>query len=200
MGNDYEFGRAKLARLDMPHIAPLTEFVNRIAKAEGHNQFGDIPEVPYFDPDDGGTGARVLFLMHTAIAKADAGINSSGLISMENPDFTAQYIGRTHHDLVVDRKLCAYWNITPFPALKKPANAAEQRRAARYTREVLELLPNVERIVLMGDSAKDGWKCQKVNHGIEPERVFLPGRQSIGRDDLVAEYRTLMCGVAKMAR
>ncbi|MFD3427253.1 uracil-DNA glycosylase [Nocardia fluminea] len=200
MGNDYQFGRAKLARLDTVHMAPLTKFVNGIAKAEGHNQLGAIPEVPYFDPDDGGTDARVLFLMHTCITKADAGVNGSGLISMENPDYTAQYIGRAHHLLRVDRKLCAYWNITPFPAEKKPASAVEQRRAAEYTREVLKLFPNLERIVLMGDSAKDGWKRQRVNHGIDPEHVFLPGKQSVGRGDLVTKYRELMSNVAGMCR
>ena len=46
----------KLRRLFDPHVAPLNELARKINAGLEHL-------APWFDPDGGGTGARVLFLL-----------------------------------------------------------------------------------------------------------------------------------------
>ena len=69
---------ARRAQLDEPHIAPLTQFVERLRSRVP----GQATSVPYFDPWDGGISAEVLYLLEAPGAK----VVTSEFVSRNNPD------------------------------------------------------------------------------------------------------------------
>jgi hypothetical protein len=73
--------RSRLARLRESHVAPLTDFVERVRQERG---CGD--HFPYFDPFDGGVNARCLFVLEAPGPKAV----ESGFILRNNPDESAR--------------------------------------------------------------------------------------------------------------
>ncbi len=72
---------ARSALLRLPHVAALTDFVNRLRQAMGP-QYG----IPYFDPLDGGISAKILYLLEAPGPRAV----DAGFISRNNPDETAK--------------------------------------------------------------------------------------------------------------
>ncbi len=62
---DPEQVRARLGRLREPHVAPLTDFVERLRASRGRGE-----AVPWFDPADAGVHARVLLLYEAPGARA----------------------------------------------------------------------------------------------------------------------------------
>ncbi|HET6962909.1 MAG TPA: hypothetical protein VFJ27_10445, partial [Terriglobia bacterium] len=71
---------ARIARLQEPHVRPLTSFVDTIRDETGYGT-----AIPYFDPADGGVRALCLFLLEAPGPKAVR----RGFISRNNPDETA---------------------------------------------------------------------------------------------------------------
>ncbi|ATE54938.1 uracil-DNA glycosylase [Actinosynnema pretiosum] len=144
---------AKHARLGEPHVAPLVALADRIAAAEG------LPAgaVPYPDPDFGGVRARALVLLDNPGPRAKAGTGGSGLLSVENDDPAAARAHAAYAYLGVDLGQCLHWNACPFPTVKDTSTAGERARAARWTGELLRLLPALEVVVLLGRAAEDGW-------------------------------------------
>jgi len=71
----------KRRRVHEPHVAPLTRLVEEINEGRAHR-------APWFDPDGGGTGARVLFL-HENPGRRATSKRGSGFISADNNDKTA---------------------------------------------------------------------------------------------------------------
>src|SRR5712672_3162541 len=84
----------RLARLHDAHIAPLTAFVENL-RAE----LGTAYQIPYFDPWDGGTSARILYLLEAPGSKAVR----SGFISRNNPDETAKNFHKLNAEAGVRR-------------------------------------------------------------------------------------------------
>src|SRR5687768_17686660 len=78
---DTSTGKARLAALSEPHIAPLAAFVKRLRQAAGH-----VEGVPDFDPLDGGVLAECLFVLEAPGGRAVR----SGFVSRNNPDETAK--------------------------------------------------------------------------------------------------------------
>lgn len=52
------------------------------------------------------------------------------------------------------------------------STAAERARAVRWTRQVVELCPNLEQVLLLGAAARDGW----ARAGIGRDLYVLPGK------------------------
>jgi hypothetical protein len=71
---------------DLPHVAPLTNYAASL-RADGS-------QVPDFDPRDGGTAARVLFLFEKPgpMTAQRNGRRGSGFVSRDNDDPTAEGI------------------------------------------------------------------------------------------------------------
>jgi uracil-DNA glycosylase len=80
---------ARQAELYEPHIAPLTEFVEKL-RAE----VGSHGSIPYFDPWDSGIDAEILFLLEAPGARA----LFTGFISRNNPDETAKNFFELNRD------------------------------------------------------------------------------------------------------
>jgi uracil-DNA glycosylase len=131
-----------------PHISPLTDFVEALRAERGFTN-----EVPYFDPMDGGVNAKVLFILEAPGAKAV----SSGFISRNNPDETAKNMFNFLNHVGFDRRESALWNIVPWyigtGQKIRPARKTDIEQGLRYLEQLLNLLPVLENIVLVGAKA-----------------------------------------------
>lgn len=148
---DSEARTARRSELGASHIAPLTAFVD-ILRAE----MGSDYQIPYFDPWDAGIAAEVLFLLEAPGAKAVA----SGFISRNNPDETAKNFFQLNLESGISRKRTITWNIVPWyigSAIRiRPATSDDIRVGVQSLRALLELLPKLRAIVLVGQKAQRG--------------------------------------------
>lgn len=141
--------RERLCQLHERHVAPLTEFVEALRKEKG-----PAYEIPYFDPWDGGTDARVLNLLEAPGAKAVR----SGFVSRNNPDETAKNSFELHKAAGISRCLAVSWNIVPWyigsGTRIRAAKAKDIADGARSLEKLLSLLPNLQAILLIGRKAE----------------------------------------------
>lgn len=141
---------ARMARLHEPHIAALTDFSDAIAK--------DMRWwTPYFDPESGGSGAKVLLLLESP----GPAVSETGFVSQDNPDLTAGNMTRLLNDAGLVRSDIVLWNIVPWQMSAKEVvtpTRAQLEQAAPYTVGLLDLLPELMTVVLVGAKAQRGWK------------------------------------------
>ena len=142
--------------LGLPHIAPLTKYVREL-RAEG---FGDVP---YFDPMDGGTKASSLFLFE----KPGPMASSSGFISRNNDDRTAENTYNFMKEAQVDRATTCLWNTVPGWNGTRKITSAELKEGAACLHKLFALLPNLTVVVLVGK------KAQKMAPLIDAEKIAI---------------------------
>lgn len=147
--DDPEEGRNRRARLQEAHIAPLTAFVERLRATTGH-----ADAVPYFDPLDGGVAAELLFLLEAPGPKAVG----SGFVSRNNPDRTALNLCLLLQQAGIPRRATVLWNIVPWyigtGSRIRPPTGADIGAGLRTLPLLLQLLPRLRAVVLVGGSAK----------------------------------------------
>lgn len=160
----------KMSRIRDPHVAPLNALADRIADSvnlpRGH--------VPYVDPDAGGTRARVLVLLDNPSTKAESG-TGSGLLSLDNNDRTARNCREAYTRVGIAWSDVVHWNVVPFPVAgvkNGGSTAAERTRAVPWTREFVDLCPNLEMVLLLGAAARDGWTRTDLDRNLS----VLPGK------------------------
>lgn len=143
-----ELRARRLAAVDEPHVAPLTEFVQRLRV-----QMGPDYQIPYFDPWDGGVQADTLYLLEAPGPKAVA----SGFVSRDNPDETAKNFHLLNVAAGIDRRRTVVWNIVPWyigsEARIRPANARDLGAARPALVELARLLPRLRTTILVGGKA-----------------------------------------------
>lgn len=98
----------KHALLHKSHVAPLTDFVDRLRESK--------PDalVPYFDPTEAGVKARILALLEAPGPRC-APPAGSGFVSADNNDQTAKNMWGLLRDAGIDRGhdyVC--WNVVPW--------------------------------------------------------------------------------------
>lgn len=154
--------RARLGRLREPHVAPLTEFVERLRAARGGGE-----ALPWFDPADAGVHARVLLLYEAPGARAvgpgsprpQAG--GSGIISAENDDATAAATWALREEVGLRPELVVAWNVVPWyvgdGTRIRPVGPGDLEEAGPALRGLLALLPTLRVVVLAGRAAQRGW-------------------------------------------
>ncbi|MEM7682710.1 MAG: uracil-DNA glycosylase [Planctomycetota bacterium] len=134
--------QAKASRLSQPHIVRLEEYRETVGRRVSK-------DLPRFDPDDGGTHARIAFVLESPGPKAV----DTAFISRENPDFSATYMRRFLEDAEIARKDTLLWNIVPWYLGKgdaaKPTKAERDQGYALLV-ELLDLLPRLQVVVLVG--------------------------------------------------
>ncbi len=188
------FLAAKLARVREPHVAPISALADQIAVDSGL----DPGMVPYPDPDGAGIEARVLFLLDNPGPRARAG-SGSGLISMDNDDPTAERVWRANQRFGIDRARVLYWNIVPFPTEGMNSTTSEMRRAAPYTKQLLGMLPKVERVVLLGRKAEQGWRIAGLSTPLPPLVGPHPSNRGInavkGNEALFVDVMQRVAGI-----
>jgi uracil-DNA glycosylase len=138
--------RAQLYEL---HVAPLANFVAKLRKACPADA-----GVPDFDPWDGGTRARCLFLFEAPGARAVG----SGFISRDNPDPTAKNFWFLNREAGLPRELTVTWNVVPWylgaEGRIRAARSEDVLQARPYLEELLLQLPQLQAIVLLGRAAQ----------------------------------------------
>jgi len=151
---------SRLEEIEQSHIAPLTEFVRRLRVNIGSNA-----SIPFFDPWDGGINAEVLFLLEAPGPKA----RNSGFVSRNNPDETAKNFFELLIEAGIPRKSSILWNVVPWyigtGTKIRPANTSDISSGVKSLEELLNLLPRLRGIVLVGRKAQ---KAEKFVRKIHP--------------------------------
>lgn len=160
--------RAKL--LEQPHIKPLMEYLQAI-----QTQMGADYAMPYFDPCDGGIAARVLFLLEAPGPKAVG----SNFISRNNPDQTAKNMNELLREAKIQRESTLLWNVVPWYVGEqgriRPVNKQDLQQALPFLQQLLQLLPNLAVIVLVGRKAQTAYsKIQKLVPAIALYQCYHP--------------------------
>jgi uracil-DNA glycosylase len=134
--------------LNLPHVAPLTKFVDELRQRRD-------AEYPYFDPLDGGTDASLLFLFEKPgpMTAADHNRKGSGFISRDNDDPTAEATFWFMQQAGISRAETVVWNVVPGWNGTRKITSAELLNGLRDLRTLLSLLPNLRAIVLVGKKA-----------------------------------------------
>ena len=133
---------ARRAMLALPHAAPLAAY------AAGLRRPG--VQVPDFDPLDGGTLARVLFLLE----KPGPGIHPDGFVSRDNATPTAAAIRAFMAQAGLPRGETVLWNLVPWWNGTTAVTAAERRAGVQALVALLPLLPTLDTAVLVGRTAE----------------------------------------------
>ena len=141
----------RLARkqlLNQEHVAPLTRFVEKITRQ--HPKKG----IPYFDPLDGGTRAQCLFVLEAPGPNAV----ESGFISRNNNDNSAKNFFEINLKAGIPREKTIIWNIVPWyigtGKKIRPATTDDINMGLPYLHELINLLPNLQIVVLIGKKAQ----------------------------------------------
>ena len=140
---------ARTAQLREPHIAPLTEFVERLRLEAGVGA-----EIPNFDPWDAGVSAEILFLLEAPGAKAVA----SGFISRNNPDETAKNMFELNREAGIPRNKSLLWNAVPWyigdGTRIRAATPEDLEAGLAPLPRLIQMLPNLRAVVFMGKNAE----------------------------------------------
>ncbi|WP_420635839.1 uracil-DNA glycosylase [Candidatus Palauibacter sp.] len=144
---DAEECKRRQGLLDLPHIRPLTDFTKKL-RAEKPETF-----VPCFDPLDGGTTARVLFLFEKPGPKTSPDEGGSGFISRDNDDHTAEATFCFMRDAGVPRYKTVLWNVIPWWNGTRKVTNAERNAGIERVEQLIRLLPLLGCVVFVGGHA-----------------------------------------------
>jgi hypothetical protein len=134
--------------LDLPHVVRLTAYAASLRES------GSV-EVPDFDPCDGGTAARVLFLFEKPgpMTAQGTGKLGSGFISRDNDDPTAEATFMFMQQAGLRRTLTVIWNVIPWWNGTITVTKQERIAGAKAVRELMGLLPELRAVVMVGRNA-----------------------------------------------
>lgn len=160
-GDPAEVAR-KLALLDKQHVKPLSGFVRRLRAERGGDE-----SIPWFDPTEAGTGARILILLEAPGRRATAG-QGSGFISPDNNDGSAQNMWKLLQAAGVNRRReIVAWNVIPWyigsVSRVRGARPEDIHEAHEALIRLVRLLPDVRVVVLLGKAAADAWELVGVD-------------------------------------
>ncbi len=161
-----------------PCIEGLTEFVEKMREEEA----GQGENIPYFDPLDGGTEARCLFLFEAAGGKAV----ESGFVSRNNNDQSANNFFCLNEEVGLNRTLTVLWNIVPWALRETGKNRSPRRDDIRQglhrLEEPLDLLRQLEVVVLCGGAAQKATPFFYKKHAhLDVLHAPHPGAQSLNQ-------------------
>lgn len=147
-------------------VGPLNRWVDTLRASTGES-------VPYFDPRAATQGVQVLVLLQDPSGEAQLG---SGFISRDNNDPTAHNstLAAEAGGLPYARSL--HWNVVPWwvanPAFPPRSLTAEARRAAPLLAELMDLLGNPPKVVLLlGKQAQRAWSAMLLNAPVQLRRL-----------------------------
>jgi uracil-DNA glycosylase len=141
--------KRRAAMLSLPHMQPLVAYLRRVKASVGPGY-----DMPDFDPCDGGIRAKLLFLLEAPGPKAVG----STFISRNNPDQTARNMNLLLRTAGITREDTLLWNIVPWYVGTgqkiRPVDKGDIAQAIPYLRELIQLLPDLRGIVLVGKKAQ----------------------------------------------
>lgn len=124
-------------------MIPLVSFVHALRSRP-------MVEVPDFDPLDGGINAELLFLFE----KPGPMTTSSGFISRDNDDPTAEATYRFMIEAGIPREATVIWNAVPWWDGTRRIASQQLREGLECIDAMLALLPKVRAVVLVGRKAQ----------------------------------------------
>lgn len=151
--NGAEAIEKRRARLLEPHIAPLTKWV---ATVRDRLDPCHAKTVCDFDPDGGGTEARVMYLAQDPSSTAA----DTGFISPDNNDLSAKATTEACLEAGLAARERVHWNVFPW-WLEAPCHGRVPKEADLahvFLIELLERLDEVASVVLIGGKALKAWK------------------------------------------
>lgn len=167
---------SKHAALTEPHIEPLTAFVRQVRQERPSKD-----RIPYFDPDDGGVNAEVLFVLEAPGPKAIA----TGFVSRDNPDLTARNLKTYLAEAGIGRKQSLIWNAVPWYLgdgnTIRAASATDIRAGSAFLERLLGLLPHLKAIVLVGRKAQAAFEQGRLTTLLPVYRSAHPSPQWVHR-------------------
>lgn len=130
------------------HVAPLNRLVDEL------KQNGEW--LPYIAPMYGGINARLLCVLRDPgpMTRDDGG---SGFLCWENNDATAEMVCELFAGAGIDASDVVPWNAFPWYINRHP-KAKELERGVEPWMRLIDLLPNLRVVMLLGGSAHDGWE------------------------------------------
>ena len=151
--------------LNEPHILALSKYT----KSLRNKNLGKIPD---FDPLDGGTNAKILFLLEKPGPEV-FGDRSYGFISRDNDDQSAAYTIEFMLEANIPRNITCSWNTIPGWDGKIKFTADDERRGRNEIGNLLNLLPNLKVIVLVGQTAQRNFKRYQKDNSIDPKLKII---------------------------
>lgn len=147
MANE-DFRADQHARLHDAHISAITALVDELSLIGR----GFIPHVA---PLYGGVNAEVLLIFQDPGPKTQSD-GGSGMLCAENDDPTAELFSDCLDAAELDVARTITWNAYPWYINKSPT-ASQLDAGVMPLRRLLELLPDVSVVMLMGRRAEDSW-------------------------------------------
>jgi hypothetical protein len=161
MGEDTTMGDSPLAdptelaqrrgRIFEPHVEPLNRWVESL-----RSRLPVGNEVPWFDPDDGGVSARLLWLGDEPEQADLFTMGGTGFVSIDGPSQRSRNLRASAMSADIDRATLAVWNVQPcnLRELRKSGGGkGEDVPAVALLQELLGLLPDLQVVVLAGRSS-----------------------------------------------
>lgn len=144
--------RRRLTLLNLPHMIPLTQYLEEIKREESVERF-----IPNFDPCDGGIYAKGLFLLDSP----DSASKKSGFVSRNNLDYASKNFCVLMERAGIDRRSTLIWNLTPW----KLADTEEPitDKAFLLLERLIMLLSQLCVVVLIGEQVRStGLKVKRI--------------------------------------
>jgi len=129
----------------------LSSFVQEIRAEQSLSS-----EVPDFDPKNGNESAKYLLVLEAPGPKAV----KSGYVTFDNPDLTAANLRSQLEAAEVNRSEIAVWNMVPWyigneqKTRIRAATGDDVAASLKYLLKLVELLPNLRCVVLVGGVAR----------------------------------------------
>jgi len=132
--------------------------------------------IPWFDPLSGGIHAGILLLLEAPGPMASRILTeggrrrraASGFVSPDNDDETARNTFNLLRESHVPRDAVLIWNIVPWYVGSGEKIRSVTRRdiqqASPWLRDLLDLLPALDVVVLIGRKAQAGWATFASEH------------------------------------
>lgn len=156
-GGEMTFGRnarlMKIERIHQTHIDPLTQLVLQWRSEINFQGAETKIYVPYFDPDDGGTNARLLLLLEKP-GRGASQEEGSGFVSQDNDDLTAAAIKNFLVQAKIPRSEVVIWNAVAAWNGGRNITKDELTRATTHLQQLLVTLPNLRAVVCVGNKAE----------------------------------------------
>ena len=147
MANE-DFRADQHARLHEIHIRAITTLVDELSLiGRGF--------IPYVAPLYGGVNSEVLLIFQDPGPKTQS-VGGSGMLCAENDDPTAELFSNCLDAAGLDVARTITWNAYPWYINKSPT-ASELDAGIMPLHRLLELLPDVSVVMLMGRRAEDSW-------------------------------------------
>ena len=134
--------------MNKPHMLPLKRYVDSLRDLHPKSY------IPYFDPNDAGINAKILFLLEKPGRMTDPSNGGSGLISLDNNDDTARATKKFISDAEIDRNEIIMWNTIPSWNGTRKITKSERDESGKLLKQLLIILKDVSVIILVGKVAQ----------------------------------------------